>query len=105
MADINIFCQHNKKCNMTLFINKQKVKCDYPAPELCSNYNIKTRCCCNLAAKCSYRHIRFKYIKNKIKHIMNFILSKLKSTNIILPNISNITSDIPEIFVYKRKEK
>ena len=88
MPKLRIFIRKNAKKAINLILDKS-FKCDYPAPELCPNYDELRECCCNLNSRCSYH--------NK----PNYMIKKRLTANLIFPEI-NINSDIPEIFKYKR---
>lgn len=55
MPKLKIFIRKNAKKAINLILDKS-FKCDYPAPELCPNYDELRECCCNLNSKCSYHN-------------------------------------------------
>lgn len=101
MAKLKIFIRKNAKKAINLILDKS-FKCDYPAPELCPNYDELRECCCNLNSRCSYHNKPNYMIIKRLKNIIkNKILNNRLTANLIFPEI-NINSDIPEIFKYKR---
>lgn len=101
MPKLRIFIRKNAKKAINLILDKS-FKCDYPAPELCPNYDELRECCCNLNSKCSYHNKPNYMIINRLKNIIkNKLFNNRLTANLIFPEI-NINSDIPEIFKYKR---